>query len=613
MAGKETAPSERAELREETISGKPAAPRESRERRVHLRVLLPWIFGITRPIHPPLIFSILMRIISQSANVVLFALAGGGMIAAWEALGAMQATGRENGSAHNSLAGDGLSYISFSGDAQLPLIGTVTLSKLVALLIACALIKAVAYYLEQFSGHYVAFKALELLRGTAFSMLWPKAPGIVARSRSGELYASLTRDIDRIEVLYAHTIAPLVAGVVVPIMAVATGFILAGWETMLVPSVCALLSVCVVPFIGLRSGINSASSILHARAKLTQHTTDSVFGAREVVGYGQEDRRLKQMDHLSATVIRAGVAPAVYRGIRRGINTACIPLSVLGAVLGGMSAQLEPHMVALVAAGCLALFEAPRGLEDAAGGVDLSLASAGRLYALCHAPDPVKDGQLELGSAQGLDIRWLDVTYAYPGERRRNVLNSFNFHVPPGEHGVITGPSGSGKSTAVQLLLRYHDPDSGEIRINGRSVQDYALASLRRSVALVPQRPELLHGTIRDNLLLADPDASEEELWEALKIAHISDEIRLMPCALDEQTGTEGAGLSGGQVQRIVLARALLMHPSVLVLDEFSASLPPELDQKIRAAIQEAFPHMSIIEVTHRSKAVEKDAYVVEL
>lgn len=538
-----------------------------------LKSVLHWLLGVTKPVHAPLAFSICMRIISQIAYIALFALAGGGIVA-------------------------------IMLETPLPLLGIITPWKLALCLITLALLKAVTYYLEQFSGHYVAFKALELLRGKAFSMLWPKAPGIVARSRSGVLYASLTRDIDRIEVLYAHTIAPVIAGVVVPIGAVFIGYLAFGWQPMLAPSLCVAASVFIVPVLGLRAGMQGAAQTLALRAQLTQHVTDSVFGAAEVTGYGQEQRRFSGMDTLSDQVTQTAKVPAFYRGLRRGVNAAFVPLSVAGAVLGGIWAGLSPESVALLASGCLAFFEASRGLEDAAGGVDLSLASARRLYAVCHAPDPVQDGELSVPD-ESLSVEWKDVHYAYPGERRREVLAGFTLSVPAGGHAVISGSSGCGKSTAVQLLLRYDDPSSGEILLGGRSVQDYALDSLRSAVAFVPQRADLLRGSIAENLRLGAPNASDEQLWEALRIAHIDDDVRKMPHGLEELAGTEGAGLSGGQIQRIVLARAFLTQPKVLVLDEFTANLPEALDVAIRADLARAYPQLTIIEVTHRLPATD--------
>ena len=144
-------------------------------------------------------------------------------------------------------------------------------------------------------------------------------------------------------------------------------------------------------------------------------------------------------------------------------------------------------------------------------------------------------------------------------------------------------------------------------------MQEYTLDSLRRGVAFVPQRAELLRGSIADNLRLADPNASDERLWEVLSIVQLADEVRAFAQGLNERTGTEGSGISGGQMQRLVLARALLTNPRVLVLDEFSANLPEKTDAAIRAALAQAFPHLTVIEVTHRCSALPKGTIIAKL
>lgn len=161
-----------------------------------------------------------------------------------------------------------------------------------------AAIKALAYYLEQFLGHFVAFKALELLRGYAFSKLWPQAPMITTRTRSGDLLASLTRDVDRIEVVYAHTFAPVISAIVVPpIIFLAIGMNI-GWLVVLPPAVCYLLAMTLVPWLGARDSFEATTTQLAHRADLVSHVTDSVFGAEEVVGYGLEHERLNGWKNL---------------------------------------------------------------------------------------------------------------------------------------------------------------------------------------------------------------------------------------------------------------------------------------------------------------------------
>lgn len=557
-----------------------------------IRTVLPWILGVTRPVHAPLYFSTLMRIVELSLNVVLF-----GFLM------------RE------------VLTLAFDPAHE-------ALLRVVGIILAIACVKALAYYLEQFSGHFVAFKALELLRARAFASLWPKAPGVLRHATSGDLIASLTRDIDRIEVLYAHTLAPVIAGIIVPLGLGVSCALIWGWHIALPAFICSMLSACVVPLIGFQSSLASTSESLLSRRRLSQHVTDSVFGAEEVVSYGREAERLEEMSHIDVDIRHGYARPSRYRALRRAANIMLTYSAIALTVLIGIGTHTSPEIIAFIAGGCMVLFDAPRGLEDAVGALDHSLAAARRLYDICHIPALVDDGPHELPPASAhrdsslspthsdgdsLGVRWDHVSYAYPDARRTPVLHDFSAEAPAGKHTLIIAPSGSGKSTAVQLLVRYDDPTSGTVYLGDSPVTDYTLTSLRRSVALVPQRPELLNTTIRDNLLLAAPDATESELWQALALAHIDDDIRQMPAGLNTPTGTEGSGLSGGQMQRLCLARALLTSPRVLVLDEFTANVNSELDEAIHRSLQQALPHLTIIEITHQRDMCSRADHVIEL
>ncbi|WP_041479331.1 amino acid ABC transporter ATP-binding/permease protein [Corynebacterium ulcerans] len=534
-----------------------------------------WVLSITRPVHAPLYFSIVMRIIQLSLGIMIF-----------------------------GLAAQGVGGIVIGTDRITPVLVTLAV-------LAC--IKAVAHYLEQFSGHYVAFKALELLRGAAFSRLWPKAPGVLRSTKSGDLVTSLTRDIDRIEVLYAHTIAPTIAGVTVPLgFGVAWG-LLYGWQLSAVPLIFGLFSALVVPLIGAKQSFVATQKVLSRRRELSQHVTDSVFGAEEIVSYGRQQERLEQSWDIAGDVAKLAMPAAHYRALRRGINLGLTYACVLGVLIVGIASNANPADIAFIMGGCLLLFDAPRGLEDAAGALDHSLAAARRLHHICHLPAAVSDGTLSVDRTQPVTITWDNVSYAYPDAPEKPILQGFTQTIANGEHAVFVAPSGSGKSTAVHLLLRFDNPSSGDILLNGISVSQYQLAELRKAIALVPQRSELLTASIKSNLLLACPDATEEAMWHVLSVVHLDQEIHRLPQGLDSLTGTEVAGLSGGQMQRLCLARALLTQPSVLVLDEFTANVNAELDQAIRSSLKENYPELTIIEISHRAHEHGDDQRVISL
>ena len=532
--------------------------------------LIRWLTSITRPVHPPLLVSSVLRCVNLGLELVLFGLAG--------LLVASFASGHPVGG-----------------------------------LLLWIVMVALAHYAEQFTGHYVAFKALELLRGHAFASLWPKAPAVVLRNRSGDLLPTLTRDVDRIEVVYAHTFAPLVSAFVVPIAALATVGSLIGWDLVTIPAVCIALALLAVPFVGLRRSLHSTAEGLRLRGQLTAHATDSVYGIDEVLSYGHQRSRIEELDTLGSQVRDAAMPPLVFKGLRRGANLALTLISATSIVWTGISGHTDPLVVAALAAASLRLFEGPRGVQDAVGYLDHSLSAARRLWGLCHAPKAVSDGPQELHLEAPPSIEWRDVDYHYPGAMPGNLaLSGISVTANAGRWTVFVGASGSGKSTAAQLLLRYDELAGGDILINGISVCDYTLDSLRRTIVLVPQRGQVLDATIAENLRLGAPDATDEDLWHALAVAELADEVRAMPQELATRTGRDGRELSGGQLQRLCLARALLVKPRVLVLDEFTANLNIDLEARIRANLEHALPGLTVIEITHRLEHLDSADRVFE-
>ncbi|MGV9188551.1 amino acid ABC transporter ATP-binding/permease protein [Arcanobacterium canis] len=534
-----------------------------------IRQLVSWLTSITRPVHAPLYMATALRIINLSLDIALFALASGGLVSVLQS--------------HTDI------------------------TTLIFWLILISVCKASAYYGEQFLGHFVAFRALELLRTMAFSRLWPLAPGVVFRSRSGDLLTSITRDVDRIEVVYAHTFAPVVSALIVPMGAVIFTATFWGATIAAVPAFCVILALCVVPFLGLSSAFEATRQTLSLRRDLTSHITDSVFGAEEVVGYGRQRDRFTQQAAIEDAITSSSARARRGNAMRRAGNLVLTLISVIGVVSVGLSQSLPLPVVAGLAGGALRLFEGPRGVEDAAGYLDHSLAAARRLWDICHQAPLVDDGVQVLPDG-ALDVDFDSVSYRYP-EAYSDVLHNVSLHVRAGEHVVVMGKSGSGKTTLTNLLMRFDDPTSGQITVGGIALPDLQCDSLRSAVVAVSQRNDLLDASILDNLLLGAPHASENEIWQALEFAAIAEEIRAMPDQLHTAVGPAGAFLSGGQAQRICLARAVLMQPRVLILDEFTAQLNPALEQTIRRRLADL--DATIIEISHRQGAIDNADRVI--
>ena len=545
--------------------------KNSQVKQPSLRELLRWLTGVTRPVHAPLYVSTVFRIINLSCDILLFAFVAGGLVKVIE---------------------KNLSLMMFF-----------------SVLIILSAVKAVAYYLEQFTGHYVAFKALELLRTHVFSQLWPKAPAFMMHSRSGDLLTSLTRDVDRIEVVYAHTFAPVISAYTVPIVMLILGGSLISWSLVLIPAVMILFALLVVPFVGLRSSLRKTHNVLTLRRDLSHYVHDSVFGVEEIVSFGCASERIEHIERMSDEIQREGRAARLSAGFRRMGNYLLMLLSVVGVGVAGVQESFSLFETMVIMGGVLRLFVGPVGVEDAAGYIDHSLAAARRLWSISHAPVRVVEGSRVCPkSDEGGAISFCDVSYSYvddSGNALKPVLRDLSVDFPSGTHTAIVGASGSGKSTLVQLLLRFDDPCAGDITLDGISLRDLTFDSLRSSIVMVSQRGELLDSTIRENVILGCPDASDGEIWSSLDAVCLGDDVRSMPDGLDTRIGVSGSQLSGGQAQRLCLARALIMKPRVLVLDEFTSALNEELEKELRSYIKTSLPSTTIIEVTHRLQSLD--------
>ena len=202
------------------------------------------------------------------------------------------------------------------------------------------------------------------------------------------------------------------------------------------------------------------------------------------------------------------------------------------------------------------------------------------------------------------------MSFAY--DSTHPVLHNFNATLEPGTVTALIGPSGSGKSTAATMLARFQDPDSGQVTIDGIDIRELTFASLYRTVAFVLQDPYLLRTSIRDNIRLSKPDASDELIWQAAEAAHIAEDIRALPAGLDTIVSDE-TFLSGGQQQRISIARAIVADPVILILDEATAATDPDCEAEIQAALTKLVADKTVLVIAHKPESVKGADQVIEL
>ena len=555
----------------------------STQERPSRATLVRWLLGVTRPVLPPLLASTLCRIIDALSGVALFA------------LGAY------------AVASTGLAMVNKSPvPAMWPML---------TVMAGLSLLKAALRYVEQFLGHLVAFKALELLRGQIFRSLIPRSPRVGTTSRSGDLLSRATKDVDRIEVFFAHTLAPAVSAVITPIVVLTAIGLKVSWPVALTVLPLVVLQLFIVPRLGSGASLEASRSASALRADLTQHVTDTIQGMSEVVGYGRGQERLDEMARIDAEITGASRPTGQWAAVRRGVNQlasliAPIVVVMIGSMLPTTGSGAGVPLLTAAAAAVLRMTETVRGVEELAGALNASFASAERVWEVVNAPVEVRDGAQELTSGISHEVLWQDVSYSYPSTAAQAV-RGVSLRARAGKWTCIVGASGSGKSTLAQLAVRFDEPESGRILIDGQDVADLQAISLYQEVGMVDQRIHLMRATIAENVRLAAPSASDAQVHRVCRAACIDKDIEALEDGYDTLVGERGQSLSGGQRQRLALARALLARPGVLILDEFTSHLDPELDEQVRIGVRTYLPQATIIEITHRLQWSEQADHVV--
>ncbi|HEX2316226.1 MAG TPA: ABC transporter ATP-binding protein [Thermomonospora sp.] len=476
--------------------------------------------------------------------------------------------------------------------------------------------KVLAAWMESYVAHDLAYRVLAELRDRTYAQLARLTPGYLLRRRSGDVGAVALGDIETLELFFAHSLSPLVVALSVPAACLAAAAVL--HPLLAVALLPAILAMATVPFWLRRRAADHGRRLREATGEAAAETVDSVQGLAEVVAFGRQDA---QTGRLADATARLGDVLRGHRsrgGVEKAAGDLIAALGLLAVLLtaialirsGGLAADRLP--VALVLAGfaflpLMSLVDTWREL----GGI---AAAARRLTDILDARPDVDD-RVTTPPSEAVEpsVTFDAVSFRY-GPDLPDAVREVSFTVGAGRTVALAGHSGAGKSTCAALLLRWWDVTAGAVRIGGHDVRDLPGSFLRSLVGSVPQDTYLFALSVRDNIRLARPDATDEEVEAAARTACAHEFItRELPDAYDTLVGERGAQLSGGQRQRIAITRALLADPAILVLDEAVSNLDAESEAAVEQAMHAARTGRTTLVVAHRPSTLRAADEVVLL
>jgi len=476
---------------------------------------------------------------------------------------------------------------------------------LLLIVIVLAIASALRFYFVSWLGERVVAD----IRSATQANLLRQAPRFFEENRPSEIASRMTADTAIVEQVVGSTVSVALRNLVTGIGGLIYLFALA-------PKLAAMLllgiPLILLVLIGLGRRVRGLSRASQDRLADIGSVTSEVLGAMKIVqAFGQESREAARFD----ATVESGFATARRRIGLRAVMTAV----VIGLVFGSITAVMWQGALDVAAGklsgGSIAAFVLTGGLVAGAFGSlseswgDLlrGAGAASRLHELMTAqPDivpPAHPATLPSG-AHGAHLRFEDVHFYYPTRPDQAALHGVSFAVAPGETVAVVGPSGAGKSTLIQLALRFYDPGSGTVRLNGVALPDADPAALRAMMAIVPQDSVIFAASARDNLRYGRWDATDDQIWEAARAANAEAFLRALPQGLDSQMGEGGARLSGGQRQRLSIARALLRDAPILLLDEATSALDAESERLVQDALGRLMQGRTTIVIAHRLATV---------
>ncbi len=477
--------------------------------------------------------------------------------------------------------------------------------------------RGVFRYFERLTSHEVTFSLLSQLRTWFYKALEPLAPARLMQYRSGDLLSRVISDVDTLENFYIRVVSP---PLVAAIISFGTAAFIGQYDSRLGWTLLGfLLALGVgIPFLARFQGKKDGKLYIAQRAEIKIHLVDGIQGLSDLLAYGRASAQGAKIAALGRSYGRTEQRAALISGFHSGLGTLltnlgmwtmlflAIPLVHTGQISGVMLGALT--MIALVS------FEAVLPLPLAAQMLEKSLEAARRLFEIVdEEAEIVESRKLKVEGLEKKErekkkelssIEFSNLVFSYT-ESDESALKGVSFKIDAGKSLAVVGASGAGKSTLMNLLLRFWEYDQGEILLNGKSLHEFPADDIRAQIAVIPQDAYFFNTTLRENLLLARPTASEEEMMDAAKQAQIHDFIENLPKGYETYIGEQGARLSGGERQRLAIARAILKDAPILILDEPTANLDSLTEKEVLNSLFALMRGKTSLLITHRLIGLE--------
>lgn len=492
----------------------------------------------------------------------------------------------------------------------------VPVKTLFALMAAFAVSRGILHYAEQYCNHFIAFKLLAIIRHKVFAALRRLCPAKLDGREKGNLISIITTDIELLEVFYAHTISPIA-------IAIATSGIMVAFisQYSIWSGFIALASYLIVGIlIPVQNGKRGAQQGMKFRTEfgeLNSFVLDSLRGLDETIQYGQGVSREEELQKRSAGLGKIQEKLSKREGVQRSSTNLVVLLCSFGMLFVNMGlyqanqVSMEGLLISTIA--MMGSFGPVIALSNLSNNLNQTLASGERVLSLLEEipmVEEVPEGGTNKSYDEFLGAEVNHVTFAYEEEE---ILHDYSLAVKPGQIVGIHGASGSGKSTMLKLLMRFWDVNQGSVMVSGQHVKNVPTKILRDTESYVTQETHLFHDSIANNIAVAKADATREEIMEAAKKASVHDFIMSLPHGYDTQVGELGDTLSGGEKQRIGIARAFLHDAPLLLLDEPTSNLDSLNEGIILKSLQESCKTNTVILVSHRKSTMNLADIVFEM